>query len=88
MHFVSQRLLAFVLLDFPFFQTWGHFLTIILTLKKSATGKMEVFEGSFHIPYVHGYISICLGLNPHMSGVKPLYPLTPIPYGGPYGTQY
>ena len=32
--------------------------------------------------YVHIF-PICQGLNPHMSGVKPLYPLTPIPYGGP-----
>ena len=37
---------------------------------KSATGKMEVFEGSFHFPYVHGYISICLGLYSICQGLK------------------
>ena len=34
--------------------------------------------------YLFGYFPICLGFISHMSGVKPLYPLTPIPYGGPY----
>ena len=35
------------------FQTWGHFLTTFSAffLKKNATGKMDVFEGSFHIDY-------------------------------------
>ena len=38
-----------------------------------------------YIPICQGFIFICQGLNFYMSGVKSLYPLTPIPYGGPYG---
>jgi len=34
------------------------------------------------LPYVRGEFPICPGFSLQMSGVKPLYPLTPIPYMG------
>ena len=73
-HFVSQRLLAFVLLDFSIFKTLGVLLTICLTFfLLSATGKMNVFGRSFQISYYilnMSHIKInFIGIF-HMSGVK------------------
>ena len=40
----------------------------------------RTFKYIISFPYVRGSFSICQGLNFHMSGVKSLYPLAPIPY--------